>query len=81
MVKNGRRVEIEGIGGVGIEEVMGEVEEGEKEIIEIEMLDEKMEIEEKIGEKKKLNVKYEGVVEEVKEYKKGGVDEDFEYEG
>ncbi len=80
-VKPGTTVAVVGLGGVGLNAVLGAVLAGASRIIAIDVLDEKLELARQLGATDSINAKDPDCVEQVKSMTKGGVDYGFEMVG
>ncbi len=80
-VKPGTSVAVVGLGGVGLNAVLGAVLAGASRIIAIDVLDEKLELARQLGATDSINAKDPDCVEQVKSMTKGGVDYGFEMVG
>jgi len=80
-VKPGTSAAVVGLGGVGLNAVLGAVLAGATQIIAIDVLDEKLDLARQLGATDAVNAKDPDVVEKVKEMTKGGVDYGFEMVG
>ncbi len=80
-VKPGTSTAVVGLGGVGLNAVLGAVLAGATRIIAIDVLDEKLDLARQLGATDAVNAKDPDCVQKVREMTKGGVDYGFEMVG
>lgn len=80
-VKPGSRVAVVGLGGIGLNALLGAKLAGAADIIGVDINDDKLKIAKSLGATKVFNSKDADVVDEIKAYTSGGVDYAFETAG
>ncbi|MFL2771112.1 MAG: zinc-dependent alcohol dehydrogenase family protein [Rhodospirillaceae bacterium] len=80
-VRPGSRVAVIGLGGVGLNAILGAVLTGAKQIIAIDLRDEKLALARQLGATETANAGKDDVIKTIKELTNGGVDYAFEMAG
>ncbi len=80
-VKAGARVAVIGLGGVGLTSLLGAVAVGARQVIAIDLRDDKLAFARQLGATHTFNAKDEDIVDQVKAATNGGVDYAFEMAG
>ncbi len=80
-VSAGSTVAVVGLGGVGLNSVLGSVLAGAREIIALDIHDDKLQLAKQLGATATVNAKDADAIQQVKELTKGGVDFSFEMAG
>ncbi len=77
----GARVAVVGLGGVGLNALLGALVGGASQVIAIDVHDDKLELAKQLGASDVVNAKDEDAIQQVKELTNGGVDFGFEMAG
>jgi len=80
-VRPGSRVAVIGLGGVGLNAILGAVLTGAKQIVAVDLRDEKLALARQLGATDTVNASKDNVIETIKELTNGGVDYAFEMAG
>jgi alcohol dehydrogenase len=80
-VKAGARVAVIGLGGVGLNSLLGAMAAGARQVIAIDLREDKLELAKQLGATHTFNATDPDVVTKIKEATKGGVDYAFEMAG
>ena len=80
-VQPGMSTAVIGLGGVGLASVLGAVASGARQIVAIDLSDEKLALAQQLGATHIVNARAENAAEQVREMTKGGVDFAFEMAG
>lgn len=80
-VKAGSRVAVIGLGGVGLNSVLGAIAAGARQIIAIDLREDKLQLAKQLGATHTFNATDPDVVTKIKEVTKGGVEYAFEMAG
>ncbi|MDQ3215673.1 MAG: zinc-dependent alcohol dehydrogenase family protein [Pseudomonadota bacterium] len=80
-VRAGSTVAVVGLGGVGLASVLGAVAAGARQVIAIDLADDKLELAQSLGATHTFNAGSTGVIEAIREVSTGGVDTAIEMAG
>lgn len=80
-VSPGASVAVVGLGGVGLASLLGASLAGARQIVAVDLADDKLQLARELGATDTVNARAEGAVEQVKEITKGGVEFAFEMAG
>lgn len=80
-VQFGSTVAVVGLGGVGLNAVLGAIASGAREVIAVDINDQKLQLAKKLGATSAYNSSEEGAIEKIKQATNGGLDYVFETAG
>lgn len=80
-IKLGSKVAVVGLGGVGLNAVLGAIASGASEVVAVDINDQKLQLAKKLGATAVYNSGAEGAIEEIREAAGGGLDYVFETAG